>query len=65
VGVRVTAKQLIARAAECQACGKEHKPRKDRPGYAPSWADRKDGHPYRPRLRIDALAALCALADAS
>jgi hypothetical protein len=56
-----TVKQLLARAAECETCGKEHKPRQVARGYAPSWAD-PDGHPYRPRIPRGTLSKLHDLA---
>jgi hypothetical protein len=63
----VTAGQLLARAAECQRCGREHKPWTDRrrPGYAPTWEDRKDGHAYYPRLPGSALRTLREIAAAA
>lgn len=63
----MTARQLIAAAATCTQCGKEHKPRKE--GSYVTWAAR-DGHPYRTRMfqmtgdsHSDAIAALRKLAE--
>jgi hypothetical protein len=60
----MTAAQLIARAAECQTCGKEHKPHKDpsRPNLASQWSDLEDGHPYRSRLPVSTVEQLRQLA---
>jgi hypothetical protein len=43
--------RLIADAAACVTCGKEHKPRPNRRGgiFAPTWASPDDGHAYRKR----------------
>ena len=62
----MTAGQLIARAAECLTCGKEHEPHKDksRPGLAPQWSDPEDGHPYRSRLPVSIVSQLRQLAAA-
>jgi hypothetical protein len=61
----MTVKQLLARAAQCQDCGREHKPWRSRtnPGLAPQWSDRKDGHPYRPRLSPAVIAKVQSIAE--
>lgn len=46
----MTAEELIARAAQCETCGKEHKPITQPKPKAPSWASPDDGHPYRARM---------------
>ena len=46
----MTAKQLIAAAAACVECGKEHQPRKSPLGQW-TWAA-KDGHNYRARIHM-------------
>lgn len=56
----MTAKQLLARAAECQTCGREHKPRRER--SCTTWAARSDGHSYRPRIPAHVLPTLRELA---
>lgn len=61
----MTVRQLLARAAECEACGKEHKPRVRQPGFAPNWASPADGHPYRARLPRQVIAQIRTLADNS
>lgn len=35
----------------CLDCGRPHDSwyDPDRPGFAPTWKDRSDGHPYRPQ----------------
>jgi hypothetical protein len=60
----MTVKQLLAKAAECQVCGREHKPWRSRtnPALAPQWSDRKDGHAYRPHLSGAAIAKVRAIA---
>ncbi len=45
----MTAQQLIAAAAACAQCGKEHTRRKTG-AHNYSWADPKDGHDYRPKI---------------
>jgi hypothetical protein len=56
----VTAEELIARAAACQSCGKEHKPITQ--GNFTSWASPDDGHPYRSRIQTHIVADLRMLA---
>ena len=49
----MTEKQLLAKARECEDCGKPHKPWRDktRPQLAAQWSA-PDGHPYRSRLPL-------------
>ena len=55
----VTAGQLLARARECETCGRPHKPwrSKENPGLAPQWSA-PDGHAYRSRVDLGAIAKL-------
>ena len=58
-GRRLTAKQLLAKARECEDCGKPHKPWRDktRPQLAPQWSA-ADGHPYRARIGLGTITKL-------
>lgn len=59
----LTARELIAKAAACQSCGKPHAYRWAGEDAA-SWAA-DDGHRYRPAVDITALDQLRALATGS
>jgi hypothetical protein len=58
----MSAVELIAIAAQCETCGKEHKPRKQRDGFAPTWASPDDGHPYQSRIQRGVVDKLRTLA---
>jgi hypothetical protein len=59
----MTVKQLLAKARECETCGKPHKPwrSKARPTLAPQWSA-PDGHPYRSRLPLSTVEQIERLA---
>ena len=54
----MNAKQLIAEAAKCQACGVEHKVRRLPRSKGITWASPVDHHTYRPLLSTAALQTL-------
>jgi hypothetical protein len=58
----MTVAQLLAKARECETCGKPHKPwrSKEEPCLAPQWS--ADGHSYRPRLPLGVIAQIEQLA---
>jgi hypothetical protein len=58
----MTAGELIALAAACETCGKEHKPIDQGKFFAPNWASPDDGHGYRPRIQTHIVAQLRMLA---
>jgi len=55
----MTAEELIARAAACRTCGREHQYRRVADGA--SWAA-DDGHPYRPVISTGTVVMLRYLA---
>jgi hypothetical protein len=59
----MTVKQLLAKARECETCGRAHKPWRSKatPNLAPQWSAR-DGHPYRPRVPRGAVEQIERLA---
>jgi len=61
----MTAQQLLAKAAQCEDCGREHKPWRSQtnPALAPQWSDRTDRHDYRPRVPLEAIARLRRILD--
>jgi hypothetical protein len=61
----MNAQQLLAKAAQCEDCGREHKPWRSQinVALAPQWSDRTDGHDYRPRVPLHVITKLQRLAQ--
>jgi hypothetical protein len=57
----MTAEELIARAAACKKCGKEHQYLRVSENRS-SWASLEDGHNYEPVLDVGDVARLRYLA---
>lgn len=56
----VAALDRVRSLANCTTCGWKHEPWQRRRGEALTWAHPEDGHPYRPRLNLDAQATVSA-----